>query len=77
MNYVDANLFHDQITGRAVTGILHLVNKNPMDRYYKQHSTVEKATYGSEFFSYCKCAEHIIYLRNTIQYLGVPICHKN
>ena len=27
--YVDANLHHDQVTGRAVTACLHLVNANP------------------------------------------------
>ena len=26
-HYVDANLMHDVITGRSVTGILHLANK--------------------------------------------------
>ena len=26
-NYVDSKLFHDQLTGCSVTGILHLVNK--------------------------------------------------
>ena len=30
-HYVDANLFHDILTGRSVTGILHLVNKTPID----------------------------------------------
>ena len=29
--YKDANLFHDFLTGRAVTGILHLLNKTPID----------------------------------------------
>ena len=27
--YVDANLCHDQVTGRAVTACLHLVNASP------------------------------------------------
>jgi hypothetical protein len=47
-HYVDANLFHDIITGRSVTGILHLVvNKTPIDWYSKKQATVETATYGS------------------------------
>jgi hypothetical protein len=29
--YVDANLYHDLITGRAVTGVLHLVNGTSID----------------------------------------------
>jgi hypothetical protein len=32
-HYVDANLMHDVVTGRSVTGILHLMNKTPMDWY--------------------------------------------
>ena len=32
-HYVDANLYHDLITGRSVTGILHLANKTPIDWY--------------------------------------------
>ena len=48
-HYVDANLMHDMITGRSVTGILHLINKTPIDWYSKKQATVETATYGSEF----------------------------
>ena len=29
--YVDANLCHDMTTGRAVTGIIHLLNHTPND----------------------------------------------
>ena len=29
--YVDANLYHDLISGRSVTGILHMANKTPVD----------------------------------------------
>ena len=48
-HYVDVNLYHDLITGRSVTGILHLVNKTPVDWYSKKQGTVKTATYGSEF----------------------------
>ena len=47
--YVDANLYIDMITGRSVTGILHLINGTPFEWYSKKQSTVETATYGSEF----------------------------
>ena len=46
-HYVDANLFHDILTGRSVTGILHLINKTPLDWFSKKQATVETATYGS------------------------------
>jgi len=29
--FVDANLYHDLISGRSVTGILHMFNKTPID----------------------------------------------
>jgi hypothetical protein len=30
-HYVDANLMHDTISGRSVTGILNMINKTPLD----------------------------------------------
>jgi hypothetical protein len=76
-HYVDANLMHDMVTGRSVTGILHFVNKMPIDWYSKKQATVETATYGSEFVAARTCVEQIIELQNTLHYLGVPICEKS
>ena len=72
-SYVDANLLHDLITGKSVTGILHFLNKTPVDWYSKLQATVETATYGSEFVAARTCTEQIIDLRNTLRYLGVPL----
>ena len=72
-HYVDANLYHDLVTGRSVTGILHLINKTPIDWFSKKQATMETATYGSEFVAARTCVEQIIDLRNTLRYLGVPI----
>jgi hypothetical protein len=76
-HYVDANLMHDVTTGRSVTGILHLVNKTPIEWYSKKQATVETATYGSEFVAARVCVEQIIDLRNTLRYLGVPVRDKS
>jgi hypothetical protein len=76
-HYVDANLMHNVVTGRSVTGILHLTNKTPSDWYSKKQATVETATSGSEFVAASICVEHIIDLCNSIRYLGVPICSKS
>ena len=46
-HYFDANLMHNIVTGRSVTGILHVINKTPIDWYSKKQATVETATYGS------------------------------
>ena len=72
-HYVDANLYHCMLTGRSVTGIIHLINGTPIDFYSKKQSTVETATYGSEFVAARTCVEQIIDLRTTLRYLGVPI----
>ena len=72
-SYKDANLMHDIMTGRSVTGILHFVNKTPIDWYAKKMSTVETATYGAEYVSARTCVEQLIDLRNTLRYLGVPV----
>ena len=71
--YVDANLYHDLITGRSVTGILHWVNGTVMDWYSKKQTTVETATYGSEFVAARIAVEQIAALRLTLRYLGVPV----
>jgi hypothetical protein len=76
-HYVDANLFHDLITGRSVTGILHLVNKTPIDWYSTKQATVETATYGSEFVAARTCVEQVMDLRITLRYLGVLIRTKS
>ena len=71
--YKDANLYHDMVTGRAVTGVLHYINKTPVDWYTRKQPTVETATYGSEFSAARTSIEQIQGLRQTLRYLGVPI----
>ena len=71
--YVDANLCHDMLTGRAVTGVLHLANQTILDYYTKKQPTVESATYGSEFMAGRTATEQIMDLRTTMRYLGVHV----
>src|SRR5687767_6964814 len=59
-HYVDANLFHNALTGRSVTGILHMLNAMPIYWYSKKQGTVETATYGSEFVAAHVCIEQIV-----------------
>ena len=37
------------MTGKAVTGVLHCINKTPIDWFSKKQETVETATHGAEF----------------------------
>ena len=69
----DANLMHDLVTGRSVSGILHLVNQTPIDWFSKRQGCVESATYGSEFVAHRQATEQIMDLRYTLRMLGVPL----
>jgi len=71
--FFDANLCHDLISGKSVTGILHQLNKHPIDWYSKLQSTVETATFGLEHVVARTCTEQVIDLCLTLRYLGVPI----
>jgi len=72
-SFFDANLYHDLISGKSVTGILHQLNKTPIDWYSKSQLTVETATFGSEHVAARTCTEQVIDLHLTLRYLGVPI----
>ena len=74
---MDANLHHDLATGKAVTAALHFLNQTPIDAYTKRQSTVETATYGSEFIAARTAVDQIIDIHTTLQYLGVPIRDKS
>ena len=65
-HYVDANLHHDLATGKAVTAALHFLNQTPIDAYTKRQSTVETATYGSEFVAARTVVDQIIDIRTTL-----------
>lgn len=71
--FVDANLMHCKVTGKSATGILHLVNQTPVEWFSRKQSTVETATYGSEFVAARQATEQIIDLRYTLRSMGVPI----
>jgi hypothetical protein len=75
--YTDANLYHDMLTGRSVTGILHLSNQTSIDWYSKRQATVETATFGSEFTVARIAVDQIIDLRTTLRYLVVPLNEKS
>jgi len=72
-SFFDANPYHDLISGKSVTGILHQLNKTPIDWHSKLQLTVETATFGSEYVAARTCTEQVIDLRLTLRYLGAPI----
>lgn len=58
--FCDANLYHCKVTGRAVTGILCMLNKTPIEWVSKRQGTVETATYGSELVASRITADMIV-----------------
>ena len=73
ITYVDVNLLHDLLSGKAVIGILHMLNKIPIDRYSKKQNTVEMSTFSSEIVTARISTDQIIDLHLTLCYMGVPL----
>ena len=73
MTYADSNLMHDITSGKSVTGIIHYLNKTPVDWYSKKQYTVETATYGSEAVGARIACEQIRANKLSLLYLGVPL----
>ena len=71
--YVDANLYHCMITSRSVSCIIHLINKTPFEWFSKKQSTIETATYGSEYTAARIAVDHIVKHRNMLCYMGIPV----
>ena len=71
--YEDANLMHDLISGRSMTGILHLLNQTPIYWFSKKQGSVETATYGSEFVAAKTATEQIMDLKYTLRMMGIPL----
>ena len=65
-HYVDANLYHDMLTGHSVTGIFCFLNKMPIDWYSKKQATMETVTYGSKFVAACTCVDQVVDLQLTL-----------
>jgi len=72
-HYLDANLLHDLVNGKAMHGMLHMWNKTVIDWYSKLQPTVEDATYGAELVATKTGFNQIVDLRTTAMYLGDPL----
>jgi hypothetical protein len=59
-SFINANLQHDLTTGCAAMGIIHLLNKTPIEWFCKCQNTVETATYRSEFVAARAATEQIM-----------------
>ncbi len=71
--FADANLYHDRITGRSVTGLIMMLNKTPIDWFSKKQLSVESATYGSKFVAARIGTDKLVEMRYMLRMLGVPV----
>jgi hypothetical protein len=71
--YQDVNFYHDLVTGRAMCGIIDLVNRTPIASYCKKQKSVETASYGSEFKVARHACEQIFDLSYTLRMMGIPV----
>ena len=74
---MDASLKHCLATGKSLAGCLHCVNKTSVDWYSKKQATAETATYCLEVFVVKTATEQIMDIRQTLRYLGSPICSES
>ena len=61
------------IMGRSHTGTIHLLNKTPIEWFFKSQASIETAIYRSEYVAARICVDNIVYLQHTISYIGVSI----
>jgi hypothetical protein len=71
--YVDADLAHDLVTRRSITGILVMLNNTPIRWISKRQNTVETSTYGSESVASRISTELILEVRTMLRSLGVAL----
>ena len=64
--HVDANLYHCMVTGRACSALLLWANQTLIDWGASLQTTVEVATYGSEFAAGRRATEQNIVLRKKV-----------
>jgi len=71
--YVNVNLMHDIVTGRSVTGIIHLLNQTPVEWFTKRQPIKEMTSYGAKFMAARTATRQILEMRTTMRYLGVQV----
>lgn len=71
--FEDASLMHCKVTGKSLEGVLQFVQQTPVDWHCKLQSTVETATFGSEFGVAKTGTDMAIGLRQSLMAMGVPL----
>ena len=72
-SFIDACLGYCKMTGKSITGIIHILNQTPIKYFCKLQNIVETTTYGSEFIATKQCAEQVRELQETLKFMGILI----
>ena len=51
-SYEDANLYHNLVTGRAMSGAIHPIIQTPVFTFCKKQNTVETAIFLQSFYCF-------------------------
>ena len=71
--FEDASLMHCLVTGKSLEGVLSSLNQTPVEWHCELQSTVETATFGSEFGVAKTGTDMVISLRASLMAMGVPL----
>jgi hypothetical protein len=69
----DTNLEHCKVTGRSAMGMIFMVQGTIVGHFSRCQSTVETATYASEFVAGRAALDESIAIRYELRMLGVPL----
>jgi hypothetical protein len=71
--YVDSDHAGDKLTRRSRTGFLVYINSAPIYWLSKKQTSVETASFGSEFVAMKQCCEYLRGLRYKLRMMGIPV----
>jgi hypothetical protein len=71
--YVDSDHAGDKLTRRSRTGFLVYLNSAPIYWLSKKQTSVETASFGSEFVAMKQCCEYLRGLRYKLRMMGIPV----
>ena len=73
----DANLAHDEVTRKSITGVIDLAIKKPIITRSKSQNTVETSTFGVDFNAGRTATDNSIEVRCMLGSLGVTVDKPN
>jgi len=71
--YFDADLAHDTVTRKSMTGISVWVGRTPIIGMCRRQGPIETSTFGSEFNASRNATEEVIAARYMMRSFGIPV----